>query len=159
MGKICGEYLQKSRAVDDHAVHLLFSANRWECRVQLEEHLNAGRTVIMDRYCYSGVAYSMHKAGMSLDWCKRCDAGLPAPDIVFHLHVPLERAMARGGFGGEIYEKEEIQRHVIGTAETEPNWVKVDADREPETIAEELLERAVDVVAKAADAPLGTIAW
>jgi hypothetical protein len=83
---------------DDAAVHLLFSANRWEkrcvrCRggggvqhshltsfpnplrcqrTRLLEALQAGTTLVVDRYAYSGVAFTSAKRvqGLGLDWCK-----------------------------------------------------------------------------------------
>ena len=30
IGELIGEYLTKKKEMDDHAAHLLFSANRWE---------------------------------------------------------------------------------------------------------------------------------
>ena len=46
---------------------------------------------ICDRYAYSGVAFSSAK-GLDLDWCKACDSGLPAPDCVIYLDIPVEEA-------------------------------------------------------------------
>jgi len=34
-GKMIDAYLADGDALDDHAIHLLFSANRWECRCEL----------------------------------------------------------------------------------------------------------------------------
>jgi thymidylate kinase len=33
IGKMIDAYLQNTENLDDHAVHLLFSANRWEARL------------------------------------------------------------------------------------------------------------------------------
>ena len=41
--------------------------------------LDAGQHVLIDRYAYSGVAFSAAKAGMDLDWCRGPDRGLPKP--------------------------------------------------------------------------------
>ena len=30
IGQAIGDYLQKKKEMDDHAAHLMFSANRWE---------------------------------------------------------------------------------------------------------------------------------
>jgi dTMP kinase len=42
-----------------NASHLLFSFNRWEKREQLLSLLERGVNVIVDRYAYSGVVYSV----------------------------------------------------------------------------------------------------
>ena len=38
---------------------------------------------------------------MDLEWCKKSDVGLPAPDAVFYLTLAPEVAARRAGFGGE----------------------------------------------------------
>lgn len=47
--------------LSDEAIHLLFSANRWERANHIIKTLEAGTTLVIDRYCYSGVAYSAAK--------------------------------------------------------------------------------------------------
>jgi hypothetical protein len=72
---------------DDAAVHLLFSANRWEAVKSLKARLNAGETLVCDRYAFSGVAFTAAKGTLDLEWCKNPDRGLPAPDAVIYLDV------------------------------------------------------------------------
>jgi dTMP kinase len=58
---------------------------------------------VLDRYAYSGVAFSAAKPSLrgDLDWARAPDAGLPLPDAVLFMDLPPEDAAARGGFGGE----------------------------------------------------------
>lgn len=49
IGKMISAYLTNATAMDDHALHLLFSANRWEKADRLRGLLAAGKTVIIDR--------------------------------------------------------------------------------------------------------------
>eukprot|EP00850_Spirogloea_muscicola_P015883 SM000125S26088 [mRNA] locus=s125:236458:238042:- [translate_table: standard] len=93
------------------AVHLLFSANRWEKRRLMEALLLQGTTLVVDRYAYSGAAYSAAK-GLDLHLCKAIDAGLPAPDLVLFLQIAPEVAATRGNYGEERYEKLDFQRAV-----------------------------------------------
>jgi dTMP kinase len=74
--------------------------------------LSAGTHVVMDRYAFSGVAFSSAKPGLDVDWCAAPDEGLPAPDVVLFMDLPPGDAAARGGFGGERYEKPEFQTSV-----------------------------------------------
>ena len=119
IGDLINGYLQQARDMDDRAVHLLFSANRWEASSSLAQALANGKTIVCDRYAYSGVAFSSAKSyvdephkELSLDWCKSCDIGLPAPDAVIFLDLTQDEAEKRGGFGGERYEKRELQKRV-----------------------------------------------
>jgi dTMP kinase len=101
VGNLINQYLQSKSELDDRAIHLLFSANRWELAPTLKENLITQKTsVVCDRYAYSGVAFSSAKPGLNddLDWCRSCDVGLPAPDAVIFLDLTQEQAEQRGGY-------------------------------------------------------------
>lgn len=110
-GKMIDSYLQSDDVLDDRAVHLLFCANRWEKASALRAALAAGQTVVLDRYAYSGIAYSAAK-GLDARWCRQADTGLPRPDVVLYLDLPVEVARTRPGFGAEKFEKAEFQQRV-----------------------------------------------
>lgn len=99
VGNLINQYLQSQQELDDRAIHLLFSANRWEVAPTLTQHLESGTTVVCDRYAYSGVAFSSAKPSLAeeLKWCQACDVGLPAPDAVIFLDLTQEEAEQRGG--------------------------------------------------------------
>lgn len=100
--------------MDDHVIHLLFSANRWEASKTIDSLLSDGTTVLCDRYYHSGIVYSAAKRNpaLSLGWARNPEVGLPRPDLVLFLDLDEEQARARGGWGGEVYEKGEMQRRV-----------------------------------------------
>ena len=76
IGSMIDGYLKNTKDLDDQAIHLLFSANRWESAKKIRETLLSGTSIVMDRYAFSGVAYSASK-GLKLEWCKGPDRGLP----------------------------------------------------------------------------------
>jgi dTMP kinase len=146
IGKMIDAYLRSESELDDHAIHLLFSANRWELASTISAHLAQGTTVLADRYAFSGIAFSARK-GLPYEWCRAPEVGLPAPDLTLFLNISPEVAAARGGYGLERYEKEEVQKGVrqvfdkIGQAvqqEAEGKWVEIDAGKTKEEVAEEL---------------------
>lgn len=62
IGKVINEYLRnKNCPLNNQTIHLLFSANRWENLEKMENLLREGVTLIIDRYSYSGIAYSYSK--------------------------------------------------------------------------------------------------
>merc|ERR1712179_584642 len=140
IGSIINSYLTCTKELDDHAVHLLFSANRWELEQEILNTLEEGTNVIIDRYAYSGVAFSAAKPNLSLDWCKQPDIGLPRPDLVCFLDVTEEVAMKRADFGGERYELTDFQRKVREnyTRLRDPSWVTVSADGTMEEVGKEV---------------------
>eukprot|EP00048_Salpingoeca_helianthica_P021564 m.13076 g.13076 ORF g.13076 m.13076 type:complete len:211 (+) comp6121_c0_seq1:27-659(+) len=111
VGGLINEYLTCKSELDDHTAHLLFSANRWEKKEEMLQKLRAGVTLVLDRYAFSGVAFTAAK-GLSIDWCRTPDAGLPAPDLLLHFVLPVAEAQQRGGYGEERYEKAEFQARV-----------------------------------------------
>lgn len=42
-GKIINDYLRNKNDLSDEAIHLLFTANRWEVKNQMEKELKAGK--------------------------------------------------------------------------------------------------------------------
>ncbi|KAF8962351.1 thymidylate kinase-domain-containing protein [Flammula alnicola] len=162
IGKMIDSYLRSASELDDHAIHLLFSANRWELAPTIEKLLNAGTPVVCDRYAFSGIAFSASKVGpdgeplLPFEWCRSPDVGLPAPDIVLFFDITPEKAKERGGYGEERYEKEEMQLrvrkffHRIGEEMVEEDekaagsrdeivrWVSIDAGREIEEVEQEV---------------------
>lgn len=68
---------------------------------------------------------------LTLSWARAPEIGLPRPDLVLFLDLDEAQAKARGGWGGEVYERGEMQRRVrelfwglsmgkIGTAASAP---------------------------------------
>jgi thymidylate kinase len=55
------QYLTGKQQLDDHVIHLLFSANRWEAMTEMRQKLQSGVTLVVDRYAYSGVVFSAAK--------------------------------------------------------------------------------------------------
>lgn len=114
IGKMIDSYLKSQADMDDHVIHLLFSANRWEAVAKIKGLLAAGTTVVCDRYYYSGMVYSAAKQNpaLTLPWARAPEVGLPRPDLVVFLNLKEEEAQKRGGWGDEKYEKAEMQRKV-----------------------------------------------
>lgn len=107
-------YLQSKSDLEDHVIHLLFSANRWELAKSIESDIAQGCNIICDRYTYSGMVYSAAKrnSALSLQWAREPDVGLPRPDLVIFLDLTPDEAERRGGYGEEKYEKREMQENV-----------------------------------------------
>eukprot|EP01016_Furgasonia_blochmanni_P030769 TRINITY_DN3191_c0_g1_i5.p1 TRINITY_DN3191_c0_g1~~TRINITY_DN3191_c0_g1_i5.p1 ORF type:complete len:196 (+),score=65.46 TRINITY_DN3191_c0_g1_i5:90-590(+) len=133
-------YLKGSARLSDEVVHLLFSANRWEFKTELIEEVKRNKTILLDRYAYSGVAYTSAK-GLDIEWCKNCDRGLPKPDLVFFMEVDEETSSKRGDFGKELYEKKEFQQIVKEKYNTlfEPNWIRINAGQTQEAVFQDIL--------------------
>ncbi|KAL2331432.1 hypothetical protein Fmac_019013 [Flemingia macrophylla] len=159
VGQMISAYLSNTSQLDDHTIHLLFSANRWEKRSLMETKLKAGTTLVVDRYSYSGVAFSSAK-GLDIEWCKAPEIGLLAPDVVVYLGISPEKAAERGGYGGERYEKLEFQKKVADYYKVlrDDTWKVVDANQSIEDVEKQLQEIVTDCVAECRKGkPLSTL--
>ncbi len=149
IGQMINNYLTGQTDQDDHVIHLLFSANRWEAAKTIECHIHSGTTVVIDRYSYSGAVYSAAKQipNMDLAWCRQPEVGLPRPDLCLFLSLSSEEAAMRGGFGNERYEKQELQdrvRKLYGEMRKHDDEGEdiavVDAGRSVDAVADEVVK-------------------
>jgi dTMP kinase len=99
-GQMINAYLSNQQNFGDEGIHLLFTLNRWEAKSKMEQLLLGGTTIVVDRYSYSGVAFS-HAKGLNYNWCRAPEAGLLKPDVVLMLTLSQEAMAKRGGFGEE----------------------------------------------------------
>uniref|UniRef100_A0A060THF9 Thymidylate kinase n=1 Tax=Blastobotrys adeninivorans TaxID=409370 RepID=A0A060THF9_BLAAD len=150
IGKMINDYLTNSSDLSDEAIHLLFSANRWEAKKTIEDLIYSGRNVVVDRYVYSGVAFSAAKlANLNLEWCLNPDKGLPYPDVTIFLDVSEEVAKQRGGYGEERYEKLEFQRkvrHIFKDQLRRDDWIVISADASVDEVADKIYDAVKDKV-------------
>lgn len=142
--------------------------------------LEAGTTVVCDRYAFSGIAFSAVKVsrfsaelllrvadfraiqGLSYTWCQSPDIGLPLPDIVLFLELSPSAAAQRGGFGNERYETSEVQVAVkdmferIGKDVGSGTWKVLDAGREMDEVEKDVRRRVDELLGKV-DGPAGKL--
>ncbi|KAJ2489088.1 Thymidylate kinase [Coemansia sp. RSA 2050] len=160
IGKMIDAYLTQKTQLSDEAIHLLFSANRWEAMHQMRTDLENGITLVVDRYAFSGVAFSAAKK-LDFKWCKAPDVGLIAPDRVFFLDIHPDDAAKRDGYGDEIYEKREFQIEVRVKffSMMDPSWSIVDALKSPDEIHRQIMALTNTVLKRhtGAPAPIGKL--
>ena len=158
IGQAINSYLAGETQQEDHVIHLLFSANRWERAQAINDPINDGKTVIIDRYYYSGCVYSAakQKPDLPLEWCRQPELGLPRLDVYIFLDISAEAAARRGGFGAERYEKQEAQdrvRHLFSELQAHEDEagdiVVIDAGRSVEDV-ERSIQKAVDAACERA---------
>ena len=146
-GKMINDYLKSSVNPDPRAIHLTFSANRWDEVKSINDAIENGTWIVMDRYAYSGVAYSVAK-GLSFEWCKQADSGLPAPDVTFFMDISVEDAMRRGDWGQEIHDKKDFQEKVADAFKLlqTSSWIRIDAIQSKKDIGEYIRKFADEIV-------------
>lgn len=141
-GKMLNDILINHRKMDIKSSHLLFSFNRWEKMDEIEEKLKNKINLIVDRYAFSGVAYSIAN-GAPKEYSLVPDQGLIRPDIVIQLDMPFDLIKNRDGFGNEIYEREDTQLKVQENFKLFHNkkyWNLVNANNTKENIHKDVIK-------------------
>ncbi|NXM75852.1 KTHY kinase, partial [Serilophus lunatus] len=162
IGQLISSYLGREKNLEDHTVHLLFSANRWEHVPLMKEKLQQGITIVVDRYAFSGVAFTSAKGNFCLNWCKQPDVGLPKPDVILFLQLSPKAAAERGDFGHERYESSAFQEKVLQSfyclmEDKTLNWKTVDASQSIEDLHTEIKSIAEETIQEVQDTPLGEL--
>uniref|UniRef100_UPI003AACF0A6 thymidylate kinase isoform X3 n=1 Tax=Centroberyx gerrardi TaxID=166262 RepID=UPI003AACF0A6 len=138
IGQLISAYLEKKSDLEDHTVHLLFSANRWELVPLMKKKLDQGTTLVIDRYAFSGAAFTSAKP-----------------------LNPSEAAL-RGQFGEERYETSVFQRAVQQKFEQlmkDPsvNWQVIDASQSVEDVHTDIKTHTLNAINTAENQPLGQL--
>ncbi|NWU97554.1 KTHY kinase, partial [Upupa epops] len=162
IGQLISSYLVKEKNLEDHTIHLLFSANRWELVPSMKEKIHQGTTLVVDRYAFSGVAFTSAKENFCLDWCKQPDVGLPKPDLILFLKLSLEAAAERGDFGSERYENSAFQEKVLQSfyhlmKDETLNWKVMDASKSVEELHREIKSIVEETMQEVENKPLGEL--
>jgi len=145
-------FLQGGREYPPEVRHILFAANRWEKKAELESSLSRSNAVIVNRYSESNLAYGVAN-GLKLEWLVNLEAGLPKPDEVIVLDAPPASLASRRGRDKDEYERnvslQERTREAYLRLSSQFHWRVVPATGGIEATHAELV-KAVSGVLKAA---------
>jgi dTMP kinase len=103
LGKQLRAYLDGEIRLDEHAVHLLYAANKWEVASSMQRGLERGEILVVNRYSPSNIAYGMAH-GLGRRWLISLEEGLPKPDVVVVLDIPPGASLGRKKKGRDIHE-------------------------------------------------------
>lgn len=139
---------------------MLFNASRSQLvRDIIQPALDAGKTVLCDRFTDSTMAYQSYGRGLDLAIVKAANEiatlGLK-PDLTFLLDVPPEIGLSRKKAGvNDRFEQENVAFHqrvregFLKLAAEEPQrWVVIDSKLSRERIANLILDNVVHMIEK-----------
>lgn len=87
-------FLDGKRNYPNELKHILFSANRWEKKREIESMVDNGTIIIINRYYQSNLAYGISN-GLNINWLLNLDKGLPKEDLVIVLEVSPKMSYKR----------------------------------------------------------------
>jgi dTMP kinase len=133
---------------------LLYAANRWEKKANLEEVLASTDVTIVNRYTGSNLAYGISN-GLDLEWLVNLEAGLPKPDLVLVLDAPPAKLVPRRSRNKDSYERninlQEKARSAYLMLAEKFGWKVVDASSgidETRSTIESAVSQALDAGSK-----------
>lgn len=133
IGKEILRFLEGKVSYPPQVRAMLYAANRWEKKAELEDTLSKIDAVIVDRYSGSNMAYGV-SMGLDLGWLGSLESGLPEPDVTLVLDAPLEKILPRRGSRKDSYESNrQLQAKARGAyldLARKFGWSVIDADRD-----------------------------
>ncbi len=143
IGREIRAFLNGERNYGSQVVHMLYSLNRWENQNRIVEALDSADVVMTDRYTPSNLAYGLAK-GLDLEWLANLDRGLPEPEKVLVLDVPVENSFARKPKRRDIHEGDHallvrVRKNYLSLAR-KFGWRVIDANRPMTIVNKEILD-------------------
>ena len=138
IGTEIGRALQGDRDYGPDVMQLLYVANRYEWKPQIEFELGRGTVLICDRYLASSIAYG-EAQGLDPAWLIDVQKYLPQPDVTFLLDIDPEVSASRKTADRDKYERDlALLGRVRGSYMRQAamaGWTTLDANRDREAVA------------------------
>jgi dTMP kinase len=133
-------FLEGKRDYLPEVEHLLFSANRWEKKKEIESMLENGTIIVMNRYWQSNLVYGIAN-GMDTNWLLGLDKGLPKEDIVLVIlvnpSISAKRAETQDMFESDSQLAAKAYRNYLKFAK-QYRWKVVDGSKSKEQVHQEV---------------------
>ena len=138
IGTEIGRALQGDRDYGPDVMQLLYVANRYEWKPQIEFELNRGTVLICDRYLASSVAYG-DAQGLDAAWLMDIQKYLPQPDVTFLLDINPAVSATRKTVDRDKYERDlallaRVRDSYMRQAAA-GGWSTLDANRDRDVVA------------------------
>ena len=138
IGTEIGRALQGDRDYGPDVMQLLYVANRYEWKPQIEFELSRGTVLICDRYLASSIAYG-EAQGLDAAWLLEIQKYLPQPDLTFLLDIDPDISAKRKTADRDKYERDlALLARVRGSYVRQAaagGWATLDANRDRADVA------------------------
>jgi len=141
IGAEIGRALKGERDYAADTMQLLYVANRFEWKPEIERELAEGTVVVCDRYLASSVAYG-EAFGLDGAWLSEIQRYLPQPDLTVLLDIEPQVSASRKTADRDKYERDlallaRVRESYLRQASS-PRWLRLDAGRDRDAVAAEV---------------------
>ena len=151
IGEEIARALQGEREYDADVMQLLYIANRYERKPDLQRWLDGGLVLVCDRYVASSIAYG-EAQGLDPLWLMEVQKFLPEPSLTILLDIAPETAVQRKAVDRDRYERDlAMQARVRDSYRrqaAEQNWVRLDGERPKEIVAADVFNAVASRLAR-----------
>jgi len=137
IGKEIKAFLRGEKEYNVHVRHILYAANRWERKEDIERWLDEEKFVLVDRYSSSNLAYGLAN-DLDLDWLLNLERGLPKADLIILIDTSPEASFERKHVGRDLYERDlsflRKVREAYIQLSRKFNWIVVNGERSVEDV-------------------------
>ena len=138
IGEEIARALQGERDYGPDVMQLLYVANRYEKKADLQRWLEGGLILVSDRYTASSVAYG-EAQGLEPAWLIAMQQFLPPASLTILLDIAPETAVRRKAVDRDRYERDlALQERVRDSYRRQAStagWIVIDGERSKEAIA------------------------
>jgi dTMP kinase len=142
IGEEIARALAGERDYDPDVMQLLYVANRYERKSDLERWLNGGLILVSDRYIASSIAYG-EAQGLDAGWLAEIQKFLPPPSLTIMLDIAPETAVQRKTIDRDRYERDlamqaRVRESYLAQAAAS-DWIVLDGERPKDAIAADIV--------------------
>jgi dTMP kinase len=150
IGEEIARALAGEREYGPDVMQLLYVANRYERKPDIQRWLDGGLVLVCDRYVASSVAYG-EALGLDPVWLTEMQRLLPPAAMTILLDIAPETAVKRKAVDRDRYERDlALQARVRESYRrqaAEQGWLVLDGERPKDAIAADVYSAAARVVA------------
>ena len=142
IGEEIARALQGERDYGPEVMQLLYVANRYEKKPDLQRWLEGGLILVSDRYTASSIAYG-EAFGLDAAWLTEMQKFLPPASLTIMLDIAPETAVQRKAVDRDRYERDLAMQHRVRDSyhrqAVAGAWIVLDGERTKDAIAADVV--------------------
>ena len=152
IGEEIARALQGEREYGADVMQLLYVANRYERKPDLQRWLDGGLILVSDRYMASSVAYG-EAFGLDPVWLSDMQKYLPPATLTILLDIAPDTAVRRKSVDRDRYERDlalqaRVRESYRRQAAADPAWIVLDGERTKDAIAADVFSAVMSRLAR-----------
>jgi len=150
IGAEISKALHGEREYRPDVMQLMYVANRYEKRVEMQQALDNGIVLVCDRYLASSIAYG-EAQGLDASWLRDLQRYLPRPILTILLDIAPETAVQRKAAGRDRYERDlallSRVRQSYQRQSADEGWLRLNGERSREAVSTDVVNAVETLLA------------